>query len=128
MLNLNADHIAIAGYDPVSYVGGEPQPGDPTLVVEYAGGTYQFANAINRDLFRSDPDRYLPQYGGFCATAVSEGKTFGIDPTNYKLIDGKLYLFYRGDKGDAKAMWEPTEATRIPSANAHWAQGNLPAA
>ena len=101
-LNLNESGIALEGYDPVSYFSEQPVPGNPAIAFTYRGAIYYFASEANKSHFKADPEKYLPQYGGFCATAVSEGKTFGIDPANYNVTDGKLYLFYNGELGDTK--------------------------
>jgi hypothetical protein len=94
----------------------------------YQGGIYYFAPEANKADFQANPEKYLPQYGGFCATAVSEGKTFSIDPTNYNLTDGKLYLFYNGERGDTKPTWDADAENRRKNADENWAKGNLPPA
>ncbi|BAZ11620.1 putative YHS domain protein [Calothrix sp. NIES-4071] len=128
MLNTNAQGVALEGYDPVSYFTGEPTKGNPFISVMYEGGTYYFASFENKARFEVEPQQYLPQYGGFCATAVSEGYTYSIDPNNYKVTDNKLYVFYKGELGDAKPDWDADEVNRRASASVNWASGNLPQA
>jgi YHS domain-containing protein len=125
-LNLNQSGVILEGYDPVSYFAGEPIQGNPSISSSYNGATYYFASEENKSRFDAAPQQYAPQYGGFCATAVSEGKTFGIDPKNYKVTDGKLYVFYNGELGDTKPTWEADEENRQKNADANWAKGNLP--
>ncbi|WP_055077063.1 YHS domain-containing (seleno)protein [Pseudanabaena sp. 'Roaring Creek'] len=127
-LNLNGAGIALEGYDPVSYFSGQPALGNPAIAFTYRGAIYYFTSAANKAHFEAEPEKYLPQYGGFCATAVSEGKTFSIDPVNYNVTDGKLYLFYKGEFGDAKPDWDADAENRRKNADANWAKGNLPPA
>jgi YHS domain-containing protein len=112
------DGIAIAGADPVAYfTAGDYVPGTSDFTHEWNGVTWQFASAENRDTFAADPENYAPQYGGYCAWAVSEGYTAPVDPTAWKIVDGKLYLNY-----DAKiqARWEKDIPGNIAEANANW--------
>ncbi len=125
-LNLNDAGVAIDGYDPVSYfVSDRPVPGNPALSSIQDGATYYFASEENKAKFDADPAAYIPQYGGFCAVAVSEGKTFPVDPETYKVTENKLYLFYNGELGNTKPQWDEDEATRQVNADEHWAKGDL---
>ncbi len=124
-INLNAKGIAINGYDPVSYFTDHPVAGNPNLSVTYGDATYYFATAENKAQFETDPEHYIPQYGGFCAVAVSEGKLVPVDPETYKITDDKLYLFYNGDHGNTKPQWEADEVTMKANADAQWKKGNL---
>ncbi len=84
---------AIRGYDPVAYfTEGEPVEGDSDFSHDWEGATWRFASAANRDVFAADPEKYAPQYGGYCAWAVSQGYTASTDPDAWKIVDGKLYL------------------------------------
>ncbi|MGE5238045.1 MAG: YHS domain-containing (seleno)protein [Chloroflexota bacterium] len=92
-VNTDATGFVIRGYDPVAYFAeGRPVPGRSDLSVEYKGGTYLFATAANRDTFKANPEKYLPQYGGYCAYGVAVGKKFDIDPSSWRIVDGKLYF------------------------------------
>ena len=86
---------AIKGYDPVAYfTEGKPVEGSSDFTAEFDGATWYFASAQNRDAFVADPDKYAPQYGGYCAYAVANGSTAKIDPEAWSVVDGKLYLNY----------------------------------
>ena len=84
---------AVEGYDVVAYFEDRnPVEGTREHTHEWMGATWRFASAVHRDRFAANPERYAPQYGGFCAYAVSQGTTAGIDPDAWKIVDGKLYL------------------------------------
>ena len=84
---------AVEGYDVVAYFEDrKPVEGTREHTHEWMGATWRFASAAHRDRFAASPERYAPQYGGFCAYAVSQGTTAGIDPEAWKIVDGKLYL------------------------------------
>jgi len=112
--------VGLNGFDPVSYFGGGPVQGDAALSSEHNGAAYYFVSEENKATFDADPDKYAPQYGGFCATAMSEGKVFGADPTNFKVTDDRLFVFYRGVGGDTLPQWNENEGERLPAADAHW--------
>lgn len=124
-INLTEQNVAINGYDPVSYFIDQPIYGNPDITSTYGDATYYFVNAENKVRFEADPEAYIPQYGGFCAVAVSEGKLVPVDPETYKVTDGKLYLFYNGEHGNTKPQWEADEATMKVNADAAWEQGEL---
>ena len=84
----------IDGYDPVAYFTEKrPVQGQPTISYDWDDKRYLFANTKNRDLFTANPDRYEPQFSGLCAGNVSVGKKVKADPTIWRVVDGKLYLF-----------------------------------
>jgi hypothetical protein len=92
-VNTDKDGIALKGHDPVEYfTHNRPAKGDPTRTVTYQGATYRFASEENKKLFEESPAKYAPQFGGFCAYAVSKGYTAGIDPAAFQIIDGRLLL------------------------------------
>lgn len=92
-INTDVTGFVIRGYDPVAYFSvGRPIPGRSDLSVEYEGGKYLFATAANRDEFEANQEKYAPQYGGYCAYGVAVGKKFDIDPSSWRIIDGKLYF------------------------------------
>jgi len=92
-VNTDAMGLMIRGYDPVAYfTEGHPVPGHPDISVEYGGAKYLFSSTANRDAFNADPEKYAPQYGGYCAFGVSEGKKFDIDPASWQIVDDKLYV------------------------------------
>lgn len=123
--NTDENNVAIAGYDPVSYFQDKPTIGLAEITVEHDGAVYQFANDQNRATFLADPEKYAPQYGGWCAVAISENKTFPINPQTYSIEDGKLYLFYNGEHGNTKPQWEEAREERRANADQYWQQSNL---
>lgn len=109
---------AIKGYDPVAYfTDGEPVKGSKTYTAEHQGATWRFASAEHRDLFEADPERYASQYGGYCAWAVAQGSTAGIDPEAWKIVDGKLYLNY---DEEVQRKWLADVEGHIAAADANW--------
>ncbi len=92
-VNANGNDIAIKGYDTVSYfTKGMPTKGSNEFTTAYDGAIYQFSSAENRDLFKSEPSKYAPQYGGFCAMGVALNKKLDTDPTAWHIRGDKLYL------------------------------------
>ncbi|MBO6757800.1 MAG: hypothetical protein JJ902_15810 [Roseibium sp.] len=92
-VNTTVTGLALRGFDPVSYfTAGAPQSGDVNITAEYNGATYRFTTEANRDTFKSDPAKYAPQYGGFCAFGTAMGFKFDGDPHVWKIVDNKLYL------------------------------------
>jgi hypothetical protein len=86
--------LAIKGYDPVAYfMDGKPTPGRPELQYEWDEHVWRFATAEHRDLFRADPVRYAPQFGNYCAMALSKGEVVIADPENWLVNAGRLYVF-----------------------------------
>ncbi|MBW4466117.1 MAG: YHS domain-containing protein [Pegethrix bostrychoides GSE-TBD4-15B] len=122
-INTNDQNVAIEGYDPISYFGDRPVKGNPSIITTHNGVIYHFSTSENKAQFENNPDQYLPQYGGFCAVAVSEGKLVPVDPETYKVTDGKLYLFYNGEHGNTKPQWEADEAIIHANADAQWKKG-----
>jgi YHS domain-containing protein len=110
--------IAIKGYDPVAYfTAGKPMKGDSAFTHEWNGATWRFANAANRDAFQAAPQKFAPQYGGYCAWAVSQGYTAGIDPDAWKIVNGKLYLNY---SADVQKKWSGDVPGNIAKADVNW--------
>ena len=106
-VNPNTSEIAIGGYSPVSYFEkGQAELGSPDHAVEHDSKVYHFTSAEQAKMFRATPDKYLPEHGGACAYGVTVGETFPTDPTNFKIVDGRLLLFLRNDKVDARELWE----------------------
>ena len=86
--------VALRGYDPVSYfTEGEPKQGLPTHSYVYKGSKFQFASAENRRRFAENPDKYAPQFGGYCAYGTAQGYKVSTQPDAFAVVDGKLYLF-----------------------------------
>ncbi|HUC42852.1 MAG TPA: YHS domain-containing (seleno)protein [Candidatus Sulfotelmatobacter sp.] len=109
---------ALHGYDPVTYFSGAaPQKGSDRFPYSWKGATWYFVSAENRKKFAQTPEAFAPQYGGYCAKAVSENNTADIDPLAYKIVNGKLYVNY-----DAKIqkVWEADIPGRIAKADGYW--------
>jgi YHS domain-containing protein len=113
------DGVAIRGTDPVAYFKqGKPVAGRAEFSADWAGATWYFANAQNREAFLADPSAYAPQYGGFCAWAVAaKGKLYSTQPGNWSIIEGKLYLNY---SDDIQALWEKDPQGFIKQADQRW--------
>ena len=110
---------AIKGYDTVAYfTQGQPVEGDSAYVVEWEGAEWRFASAENKALFETDPEKYAPQYGGYCAWAVgAKNTTADIDPDAWSIVDGKLYLNY---SDSIQTRWEADISGFIQSADVNW--------
>ena len=90
--------VAINGYDPVAYfTEHKPVPGKPTLRYSWNGAQWQFASQQHLDLFKAAPEQYAPQFGGYCAYGVAQGYLVSIEPEQFTILDGKLYLNYSAD-------------------------------
>ena len=110
--------VAIDGADPVAYfTDGKPVEGSDEFETEYKGATWRFSSAEHRDAFIADPAKYAPQYGGYCAWAVSQGYTAKGDPQHWRIVDGKLYLNYNAD---VQKKWEADVPGHIRSADGNW--------
>lgn len=118
--NLGKDKVAVKGYDPVSYHGGKPLKGEAKFKLAYRGVVYHFASEENRRKFEESPEKYKPTYGGWCAKAIAYGDKVDIDPKNYKITDGRLFLFYKGVWGDALKDWNKDERNLIVKADEKW--------
>ena len=114
----NPQGIAVKGYDVVAYfTANKPVMGSPSFTHNWNGATWQFSNAANRDRFAAAPEKFAPQYGGYCAYGVSQGHAVPIDPEAWKIIDGKLYLNY--SKSVQKTWFEDTPKY-IQDADKNW--------
>jgi len=120
------DNVAVKGYDVVSYINdNKAVQGTKDNAAEYNGVTYYFATAANKDAFTKNPEKYLPQYGGWCAYAVGAANMkVPTDPQTFKVTDGKLYLFfngpYEGEIVNALVPWNADEAKLMKQADANW--------
>ncbi len=112
------DHQAIRGYDPVAYFAdSKPVKGDPKLTYDWQDATWSFATQANLDAFKANPDKYAPQYGGYCAYGLSEGHKSPTDPDAFTVVDDKLYLNYNPK---VKTMWSKDRDSRIKTADEKW--------
>lgn len=122
--NIGADGVALSGYSPVSYfTEHKAQKGDPRFTAEHGGVAYHFTSAKQVETFKKDPGRYAPQYGGWCAFGMSVQDKFPIDPTAFKVIDDKLYVFLRNAQIDAHQLWNKgNQPELLEKSAAHWAK------
>lgn len=110
--------VALSGYDPVAYfTGGRPEKGSDQFQAEYDDATYWFTSSVHQALFVADPDRYAPQFAGFCAVTVARGEKAEADPQAWLISDGKLYVF-RGPQGVDRFRQQGTGI--VSSANTAW--------
>jgi len=113
--------LALEGYDPVSYFKGTPREGSKEFSYNHNGIRYYFANAKNRDEFAHSPASYEPQYGGWCAYAMGEsGEKVKVDPETFKIVEGKLYLFYNFWGNNTLTSWNKNEKTLKATADKNW--------
>lgn len=114
--------LAVEGYDLVAYFAdAKAVKGDPRFTSRFRGVRYQFASADHRDRFAKEPEKFLPTYGGWCASAMgAKGTKVEIDPTNFKVKDGRLFLFFKGTFGDALKDWNKHEREWEPAADTNW--------
>ena len=110
--------LAIKGYDPVSYfTQGKAIKGEKQFQYEYQGAKWRFSNKENLDHFIANPEAYAPQFGGYCAWAVSQGYTANTDPEAWKIVHGKLYLNYNKS---VQQKWEKEAEVLIVKGNKNW--------
>jgi YHS domain-containing protein len=110
--------LMLKGHDPVAYFTvGKPTPGSPDIKAEHGGGTYRFASEDNRRQFVANPGRFAPQYGGFCANGVVYAIPLGGEAENFKIVDGKLYMF-GGIR--SKLYFEMDQERNIKLADGYW--------
>ena len=110
--------VAIKGTDPVAYfTDKKPVEGLSDISYKWRGAEWRFKSAANRDTFAAAPEKYAPQFGGYCAWAVSQGSTAGIDPDAWSIVDGALYLNY---SSAIQARWSQDIPGNIAKAEANW--------
>ncbi|MES2526603.1 MAG: YHS domain-containing (seleno)protein [Bdellovibrionota bacterium] len=115
------DKIAVHGYDPVAYVAKNTAlEGKKDFEFNYQGIAYRFSGKENLELFKANPEKYVPAYGGWCAYAMAEGEQVDIDPKSFKVINGKTYLFYNGIWGDTLKKWNKNETSLKLDADKQW--------
>jgi len=110
--------LAIRGADPVAYLTqGHHIEGVSAHSLEWMGASWRFASAENRAAFEASPEKYAPQYGGYCAYAVSQGSTASVDPEAFTIVEGKLYLNY---SQSVQRTWLQDRDVYIEEADANW--------
>ena len=117
-VSTDSNDVAIKGYDPVAYfTDSKAVKGDQAFSAAHKNAIYHFSTAGNRDAFKADPEKYAPQYGGYCAFGVAMGKKFETDPNAWKVVNNKLYLNL--DKSVQK-RWLEDIPGYINTANTNW--------
>lgn len=114
--------VAIEGYDITEYFNNTAVKGTKEYTANHDGATFYFASAENKALFKANPEKYLPEYGGYCAYAIgAKAKKVSIDPKTFEIRNGKLYLFYNSFGTNTLDLWneEGAEALRI-KADQNW--------
>ena len=118
LVNVNDDNFIAEGYDVVAYfTDNKPVKGDPKIVKLYNGAFYVFATEEHKQLFGADPMKYMPQYGGYCAYAMSKNKLRPIDPQYFQFVDGRLMLQHSQDALDTFSEDIPGNAKK---ADGYW--------
>ena len=118
LLNLDQSGVAIQGYDPVAFfTDHKPVKGDAKFLVKHDGAVYFFASKEHKDLFKADPAKYIPDFGGYCAYGVSRNKLVEIDVDAFQIVDGKLLLQYsKGVRDD----FNKDTSGNLAKADANW--------
>lgn len=114
--------VAIQGYDPVGYFNqGKAIKGKKEISTSYQGVTYNFSSSENKNAFVKNPTKYEPQYGGWCAYAMgSAGEKVEINPETFKIVDGKLFLFYNAYFNNTLKSWNKDEGNLKTQADNNW--------
>jgi YHS domain-containing protein len=113
-----ADGTGLKGYDPVAYfTDNQAIKGSAKYTLVWKGVTYKFASDYDRQLFKVDPEKYLPQYGGYCAFAMSLDRIADIDPHRWTIVNEKLYL---NNGYVAQSLWTVNRSSNIKSADHNW--------
>jgi hypothetical protein len=116
--NVDRHGLAVKGYDVVAYfVDGRAVEGLAAFEHTVDGVRFRFASAAHRDRFVKEPQKFVPQYGGFCAWAVSRGYTADTDPQAWRIVDGRLFLNY--DRG-VQRTWEKDVPANVAKGDANW--------
>jgi YHS domain-containing protein len=113
--------LAIQGYDPVAYFSNMATIGDKKYAVNHQGVVYYFSTEANKNAFLQNPAKYEPQYGGWCAFAMGDyGKKVDVNPETFKIVNGKLYLFYNAYFNNTLKSWNKDEKNLNAKADKNW--------
>lgn len=119
--NIDATGLALQGYDPVSYFEGKPTKGETKLFLYHKGIKYIFTTQAHLEAFKLNPDKYEPAYGGWCSYAMGKyGEKVEVDPMKYKIVDGKLNLFYYSIINNTLNKWNEDERNLKINADKNW--------
>ena len=117
-MNVDGDGVTLLGYDAVAYfTDGKAVPGRPEFEFSWNGARWRFASVAHRDAFAKTPERYAPQFGGYCSWAVSRNYTASIDPQAFTIVDDKLYLNY---SLDVQTKWRTDRDGNITRGRQNW--------
>jgi len=123
--NIDKAALAIQGYDPVNYFLGSAKMGSNKYIYKFNGINYHFVSEKNLELFKASPAKFEPMYGGWCAYAMgASGEKVEIDPSTFKIVDGKLYLFYNAFFNNTLTKWNKDEKHLNTQANENWLKIN----
>ena len=116
--------VFLDGYDVVSYLTEQQaQRGNQQFQLEYKGVRYYFTSAAHQVLFQEDPEKFIPQYGGWCAFAMGiKGEKVEVNPEVFKLTNGKVYLFYKTLITNTLDMWNKEEEQLLIAADTYWSK------
>jgi YHS domain-containing protein len=116
---VNTEHgLAIKGYDPVAYFTiSKPTPGSSSFSASYKGAVYRFASVEDRDRFIAEPEKFVPQYGGYCAYAISLNLIADIDPDQWAIVNNKLYL---NNSFFSQTLWSFDKSGNIAQGDRNW--------
>lgn len=118
LVNTDRSGLALQGYDAVSYfTDNAATEGSADITSTSGGATYRFASAEHKQMFDADPAKYTPQFGGYCAYAVSRGDTASIDPEAFQIVDGRLLLQY---SKSILATFNKDTSANLSKADANW--------
>jgi YHS domain-containing protein len=122
--NVDKSTLAIEGYDPVAYfISKKGIEGKKDISLINEGITYHFSTVQNRELFKANPSKYEPQFGGWCSYAMGEnGDKVAADPETFKIVNGKLYLFYNKFFNNTLKDWDKNENVLKQKAEQNWAK------
>jgi len=125
--NEDENGVMLHGHDSVAYfTEGKAVKGKETITAMHDGVTYQFSSAEHRDMFKADPDKYVPAYGGHCAMGAAMGIKLDVKPELFRVVDGKLYLNVHEK---AQKRWLSDIPGHIETADAKWPEiRDIPAA
>lgn len=121
-LNIDKNKLSLEGYDAISYIAmNKAVKGNKDISYSYQGVTYRFSSKQNLEKFKASPDKFLPQYGGWCAYAMGySGDKVEVDPETFKIKDGKLYLFYNAFFTNTLPKWNSDEQNLKIKADKNW--------
>ena len=109
---------AINAYDPVAYfTKNKAVTGNEAYSYQWKNAVWDFSSEKNKTLFIENPEKYTPQFGGYCSFAVSKGFTANTDPNSFEIIDGKLYLF--ADE-EMKSNWKENQKENLQKCETNW--------